>query len=121
MQQPESVSEELVALERRGWEALCTPGGADYYREHLADDALMAFPFGVLDRQHSLEAMERAEPWARFELDEPRVVQLGPDAGVVVYRASAQREGEEPFTAVMSSTFVRRNGDWKLAFHQQSF
>jgi hypothetical protein len=117
----DSLERELIELEKQGWQALCTPGGADYYREHLADDALMAFPFGVLDRQQSLDAMETARPWARFEMTEPRVIELGPDSGVVVYGVTAQRAGDEPFTAVISSTFVRRDGDWKLAFHQQSF
>ena len=117
----ESLGHELVEVERRGWQALCTDGGADYYRDHLTDDALMAFPFGVFDRQQSLEAMERARPWSDFELQEPRVVALGEDSGVLVYRVTAHREGEEPFAAVLSSTFVRRQGTWKLAFHQQSF
>lgn len=117
----DALEQELIEVERRGWEALRTPRGADYYRENLADDALMAFPFGVLDRQQALEAMERAQPWASFGLSEPRVVELGPDAGVLVYRVTARREGDEPLEAVMSSTYVRRDGVWRLAFHQQSF
>jgi hypothetical protein len=42
------------------------------------------------------------------------------DCGVVVYTVTAQRAGEEAYQAVMSSTFVRREGAWKLAFHQQT-
>jgi hypothetical protein len=49
-----------------------------------------------------------------------RVVQLNDDSGVVVYSVTAQRPGQEPYSAVISSTFVREEDGWKLAFHQQS-
>jgi hypothetical protein len=111
---------ELIALERRGWEALSSDGGGAYYREHLADDAVMAFGFGVLSREQALAAMSSAPPWATFEIDEPRVVELTADSAVVVYRVRAQRAGDAPYEAVASSTFVRRGGTWQLAFHQQT-
>jgi hypothetical protein len=118
---PESLAQELIQLERRGWDALCSDNAATYYREHLTEDALMAFPFGLMDREESLSAMASAEPWSRYDMQSPRVISLGPDAGVVVYAVTAQREGQETFSAVLSSIFVRRDGDWKMAFHQQSF
>jgi hypothetical protein len=62
----------------------------------------------------------RCAPWSNFELIEPRVVELSPDSGIVVYRVNAQRAGEEPYEAIISSTFVRGDGRWLLAFHQQS-
>ena len=114
------TDEELVALERAGWDALCSPQGADHYREHLADGALMAFPFGVLDRAQALEAIASAPPWSSYAMTGPRVVRLGEDAAVVVYAVTAQRAGSPPFTAVLSSTFVRHGEQWRLAFHQQS-
>jgi Domain of unknown function (DUF4440) len=117
----EPVEQELIQVERRGWDALCSDNAATYYREHLTEDALMAFPFGLMDREEALRAMAAAEPWSRYDMQDPRVVSLGPDAGVVVYTVTAQRQGQEPFTAVLSSTFVRRDGEWKTAFHQQSF
>ena len=117
----ESLTQELIHVEQRGWEALCTDEGSAYYHDHLADNALMAFPFGVMDRQEALDAMAAAEPWTSFHLDAPQVVALGPDSGVVVYSVTAQREGQEPFSAIVSSTFVRREGERKLAFHQQCF
>jgi uncharacterized protein DUF4440 len=111
---------DLVALERDGWQALADGRGGEYYRDHLADDALMAFPFGVMDRPAAIEAMEQAAPWASFELTDPLVVALTEDTGIVVYRATAQRTGQPPYSATISSTFVRRDGRWLLAFHQQS-
>ena len=118
---PESLAQELIEVERRGWEALCSDDAVTYYGQHLVEDALMAFPFGLMDREEALSAMEATQPWSRYDMKEPRVIALSPDCGVVVYAVTAQREGQDPFSAVMSSTFVRRDGEWRLAFHQQSF
>jgi hypothetical protein len=115
-----AIEKLLVDLEVDGWNALSSARGADYYREHLAPNALMAFPFGVLSRDAALDTMKSAPPWSSFELEDPRVVALTPDSGVVVYSVRAEREGQEPYSAVVSSTFVRHDGEWKLAFHQQS-
>jgi hypothetical protein len=112
---------ELIGIERRGWEALCSDDAEAYYRQHMTEDALMAFPFGLMDKEEALKAMAEATPWSRYEMKDPRLVPLGPDSGVVAYSVVAQREEQEPFSAVISSTFVRRKGEWKLAFHQQSF
>ena len=116
----ENWSDELIQIERHGWEALCSSDADAYYRRHLTEDA-MAFPFGVLNREEALDAMARADPWSRYEMEDPKVVRLGPDSGIVVYSVTAQRDGQDPFSAVLSSTFVRRDGEWRLAFHQQSF
>jgi hypothetical protein len=110
----------LLGLEREGWEALSSGRGGAYYREHLAANALMAFPFGVMTRQDAIEAMASAPPWSMFEIHDARVVALTADSGVLVYRAVAQRTGDAPYFAVISSTYVRQGGSWKLAFHQQS-
>jgi uncharacterized protein DUF4440 len=114
------LEETLIAAEREGWTALTTADGGAYYREHLAANALMAFPFGVIDRDQAIEAIESAPPWAEFELRDPRVVALTDASGVVVYSVVARRDGEGPYSAVVSSTFVREGGGWKLAFHQQT-
>jgi Domain of unknown function (DUF4440) len=114
------LEETLIEAEREGWAALTTPDGGAYYREHLTADALMAFPFGVIDRDQAIEAIESAPPWAEFEIRDPRVVALTDASGVVVYSVVARREGQEPYSAVVSSAFVREGGGWKLAFHQQT-
>jgi Domain of unknown function (DUF4440) len=114
------LEETLIAAEREGWTALTTADGGAYYREHLAANALMAFPFGVIDRDQAIEAIESAPPWAEFELRDPRVVALTDASGVVVYSVVARRDGEGPYSAVVSSAFVREGGGWRLAFHQQT-
>jgi hypothetical protein len=114
------LAERLIALEHEGWEAVVAGNGGAYYRKRLTANAVMAFPFGILTREDALEALEAARPWERFEIRDPQVVELGDDSGVVVYSVVAGRPGDEPYAAVVSSTFVRDHDGWKLAFHQQS-
>ena len=111
---------ELEALERRGWEALSGPRAAEFYDEVMADDGLMIFPGLVLDKPGTLRAMAAEAPWSTFTLVDVRVVGPTPDVGIVTYRASAQRPGEDRYAAHMTTVYVRSEGRWRLVLHQQS-
>jgi hypothetical protein len=113
-------SSELIDAERKGWQALTTTEGADYYERHLTTTAIMAFPSGVMTRSEALDAMRSAPPWSSFEIRDPRVVEFAPDCGVLVYHALAQRVGQPTYRALISSVYVRQDDRWLLAFHQQS-
>ncbi len=107
---------ELVQLERRFW----LEASEQLYREHMAADGLMAFSVGVLDKEQTIEAIAEGGPWAALEIDDPRAVELGGDAVALVYRASARREGQEPYSALATSVYVQRDGRLLLAVHQQT-
>ena len=109
-----SLLGELLDAERQGWQALTSAEGASYYREHLADHAVMVFSSGVMSRADALEAMASAPPWSSFEILDPQVVELTPDSGVLVYRAVAQRADQPVYKAMITSVFVRAAGVWKL-------
>jgi hypothetical protein len=115
------ADDELLDLERRGWDALCTEGAAaDFYREVLARRVLMLFPGGmVIDDRDAVISSMSGPPWRSYELDDTRVLRLTDDTAVVAYRATAVRE-DEPYTALIASTYVREDGAWKLAVHQQT-
>lgn len=114
---------ELVELERRGWEALSTAGeaGRRFYAGILREDAVMLFPGGMrVDGRERILQSIGSQPWETFQLEDPRVVSLTENvATVLLYRVSAQRQGNEPYVALISSTYVR-DRDWKLVVHQQS-
>jgi hypothetical protein len=116
-------AERLLQLEREGWEALSTSGEAAgrFYAENLAADVLMLLPGGMVldDRDRVVESMA-GSPWSSFELSDERVLELGEGSAVVAYRATARREGDEPYTALFNSTYVREDGAWRLAVHQQT-
>jgi hypothetical protein len=114
-------TEELLRLEDEGWRALCTDRGAEFYAEHLTDDAVMILPVGEMDRATALRTIEAAEPWAGYRIDEPEVRGFGPGAAAVVYGVEARRQREEePYRALMTSVYVEQGGRWRLALHQQT-
>ena len=115
-----STSEEVLGLEREAWRVLSTDGAAAFYDRVLADDVLMLLPGGLVidDRQAVVDSMS-GPPWDRFELAEERVLELNDQTAVVAYRAIAHRSDQD-YEAWFNSTYVRSDGEWKLALHQQT-
>lgn len=119
----EVTEDDLVRLEDEGWRALSTSGEAarEFYAASLDDTVVMLLPGGLVldDRAAILEAMS-GQPWESYELHDAQAFRPGPDTGVVTYRAFARRAGAEPYSALMSSVYVRRADGWKLVLHQQT-
>ena len=114
-------TDDLIALERRGWDALSTEGAAGpFYDEVLVAEPLMLLPGGMVldDRATIVDSMAGA-PWDTHDLEEVRVVALGEDAAVVAYGATATR-GDTEVSSLFASTYVRTGGRWRLAVHQQT-
>jgi hypothetical protein len=117
-----STRHDLLELEREAWRALSTDGetAAGHYEKLLAEDVLMLLPGGLVidDRQAVIDSMLGA-PWDRFEITDERVLELDDRIAVVAYRATAQRSDQE-YEALFNSTYVRDDGEWRLALHQQT-
>jgi hypothetical protein len=111
---------QLETIERAGWEALCSGVGADFYGRLMTDDGVMVLAHGeVLDREAVIESLRDAPSWSSYALSDVRRVPVGSDAAALVYRADASRPGAA-FSALMSSCYVKRDGDWRLALYQQT-
>jgi hypothetical protein len=80
----------------------------------------MLLPGGMVldDRQAILDSMA-GPPWSGYELDGVQAFAPAADTGIVTYGAVARRGGHE-YSALMSSVYVRRDGEWRLALHQQT-
>jgi hypothetical protein len=93
----------------------------DFFRDNLTDDAMCIFPGsdGVYDKQQTLEGMRDHPPYAKYLVEDPRVIDAGPTAAVLTARAVIQRvDDPSPRSVVMSNTFVLRGDQWKLALVQ---
>jgi hypothetical protein len=87
----------------------------------MTDDGLMVLAHGmVMDRDAVVASLDQAPPWETYEVADEQLVDLGAEAAALVYAGTASREGEPDFVALMSSTYVRVAGRWRLALYQQT-
>lgn len=108
--------QELMDLERGFWLE-----GADYYRQHLADDFVMLFPgVGPMQREQAIEGIEGGRRWTHLETSNELTLDVAPDVCILCYEAAARRQDESNYSALVASVYVRRSDSWELAFHQQS-
>ncbi|MBB3750027.1 ketosteroid isomerase-like protein [Mycolicibacterium sp. BK634] len=118
----QQLLDELLDIERAGWQSLCESTGDRFYGDVMTDDAVMVMANGMmLDRAAVTAALGQAPPWKRFDLTEPQIVSAGDDAAALVYVGTAERDGvDEPFVGAMSSLYRRIDGKWRLALYQQT-
>ena len=112
-----AIEQELLALEERFW-----TGDADFYRKNLDAECLCVFTdmAGVMTREQVAATIPDGKRWSGLVIEEKGFRRLGEDVALLSYRASAKRPDGEPYRAVVSSGYVRHDGAWKMAFHQQT-
>ena len=108
-------AEELWELEEQFWR-----GDERFYRDNLTEDSLMVFSGMVLTKDQTVETIAGGTRWNAVAFDNRRMVLLTDDAVALNYQASARREGADAYTALATSVYVRREGVWRLALHQQT-
>lgn len=112
-----TTAQDLMQLEKGFW----TEGG-DYYRDHVDDECLVAFT--EMAGVHSNEEIAGMNPgagnWKNVKLEEKGCVELSDDAVVLTYEVEAEHKAGRPYKALVSTGYVKRDGEWKMAFHQQT-
>ena len=111
-----ALHEELLELEHGFWDAA---GDGDFYRRHMAEDGLLLIPFGILDKEATVAAVEDAAPWTSHQVQDLTVLVHGGAAATLCYRAEADRGGDV-FRAAIASTYRREGEHWRLVVHQQT-
>ena len=113
----------VLELEREGWEALSTSADVaeKFYRQVLDGDVLVVLPGGLVidDRERVVESMRQANPWDTYDLRDQRVVQVTDSFTLLTYFATAQRDGMA-YQALITSGYVHRDDEWRLAYHQHT-
>lgn len=112
------VRDSLLRLEHEFWAAA---GDGQFYERRFAEDGLLIVPgvTEVMDKAATTAAVAQSSPWTSYELHDVRCAELASDVAALAYRAAASREGER-YEAMITSVYVRQNGDWQLALHQQT-
>lgn len=115
------ILEELLALEHEGWVSLCNGTGGAVYGELMTADSVMVLSHGVvMDRSEVIASLDAAPPWESYEIQDPRLVTADDRTVSLVYTGIASRSAAPEFRALMSSTYTRRDGTWRLMLYQQT-
>jgi hypothetical protein len=116
------VLDSLLERERAGWDSLCAGTGGQFYADVMLPDAVMVLANGmVMDRDTVVSALSQSPPWRDYDLDAVRLVSVDDDNAILVYTATAHRDGNEPaFVGAMASAYHRAGGQWKLALYTQT-
>ena len=112
-----AVEDELFELERGFW-----GGGEDYYRAHVDRQCLLAFVgmAGVQPREGVAASARDPQRWRDLRMERKGFLQAADDTAFLSYEASATRATGEPYKALVSTGYVRRDDGWKMAFHGQT-
>ena len=118
---PASLEDELFELEEGFW-----LGDQAFFREHLDDRCLLAFP--QMDEMHGVKSRDEVaatastQPgrWRDLKISNRQLVRPAEGVAIISYRADVKRFDGEPYAALIGSAYARRADGWKLAFHQHS-
>jgi hypothetical protein len=114
-----AVCDDLLKLERQFW-----TGDANFYREHLDDKCLVAFTemAGLMGKEDIAKMVEKDKPrWSDLTFEDKGMITPADGVAILSYQASGKRGGTgDLYRAVVSSGYVKRGGEWKMAFHQQT-
>ena len=115
-----SLQYDLLAVERGLWK-----NDPDLYHDSLIDTVQPVFPeTGVIGRGVAVDAIRKEvaenRVWAEVDFSDVRAQSITADVAALTYKVAARWNYEKASTtAIASSIYVKREGRWKLALHQQ--
>ncbi len=116
-----TATEEFLALEVEGWNALTSGRAVAYYGRILADNAILLMPDISLNREEALELWAGGPPWKSYKLSATKAMRITDNIVAVTYLVTAGREGLiEPYRAWCTSVYALKNTSWRLTFHEQT-
>jgi hypothetical protein len=112
-----ALAKDLLALEKQFWS-----GDADFYRRNLDDSCLVVFAemAGPMARDKVAGMAKDGNKWRNLDLDLKGMIEPADNFAIVSYHARGIRLDGTPHEANASTGYVKRNGGWKMAFHQQT-
>jgi hypothetical protein len=109
--------DELFETEKKFW-----TGDAEFYRKNLDEQCLVVFAemSGVMRKEEIAATIKEGARWRKLDMKDRNFLSLADDIALLSYKASAMRETGDSYEALVSSAYVKRKGQWKMAFHQQT-
>ena len=94
--------------------------GADYYRQHVLDEAVFVFPGMVLGKEDGVAAADQAPRWDELQITDEKLIEVADDTSLLTYHAKGQRVGSEPYTGNITTLYKMSDGQPKMLFHQHT-
>jgi hypothetical protein len=111
------VEEEIWDIERGFWIE-----GEAFYRQRLGMPCTMVFPLpvGILRDRAVIDALGGTPRWRDVEMTHRACLRPNDACLLLAYEATAQREGEPPYSALCSSSYCKSEDGWHLVQHQHT-
>ena len=112
-----ALVDDLLKLEKRFWTA-----DAAFYEDELDERCLVAFTqmAGVMSKQDVAATVGEGPRWETPSIDVKGCIQPTNELAILTYEATSKKPDGEEYSALVSSGYVKRDGSWKLTFHQQT-
>jgi hypothetical protein len=122
-QRNKSVEAEIIAHEKRAWEAWLKKD-KQFFLETATKECLNVVSTGIMNREQWAKASTEANCTVKnYSLDNPKVTLLNPETALLIYSYTldAVCDGKrEPSPVWSSVVFVKRHGKWLVVFHQDT-
>ncbi|HWT00430.1 MAG TPA: nuclear transport factor 2 family protein [Pyrinomonadaceae bacterium] len=117
-----SVGAEIVALEKRAFEAWKNKDKR-FFEEHMSEDGQYLDPNGVGGKAQYVRAIiDNGCTINSYALDQTKVTMLSKDSALLTYKYTYDIVcGGKPEAGLLwaSTIYVKRGGEWLIAFHQE--
>jgi hypothetical protein len=119
-----AVSDQLEKMERQAWDAFGR-GDGKFFEGFYSTDAIQIDPNGILTRKEAIAGISSKPCELKgYSFSNFRVTVLNATTAFVTYSATqdAACGGQKvPDKLFASSVYVKRNGKWQGALHQESY
>jgi hypothetical protein len=110
------MAQEIWKMEERLWLE-----GGPAFAALLHRDCLMAFaPTGLIQGEAIRKGLDDFPRWSSALMTGRVMTRPAGPVRVLGYRVRAQRDGDEPYVALCSSTWLETPRGWRLVQHQHS-
>lgn len=109
------MADELWREEREFW----LSGVAEVARKLDGACLMVLGPGRVLDRAGAVAALQSAPRWQELTIADRAAIETD-EVVVLAYHATARRAGADAYRALCTTTWIRRQADWRILQHQRT-
>lgn len=112
------TARELLAIEEKFW-----TGDEDFFLRNTDANCLVAFTTemaGVMSNAELAATARNPNRWCDLDITFKGIVEPSDGVAILSYVAKATRESGEPYAALVSTGYVKRQDGWKMMFHQHT-